>query len=138
MRDIADDNADCGRKGQLVGFPEDELPILIQLEGRQNNTEFWAQKEALDLLQDQMLAAISDGLPAPPVQVTLPPREPAQRKPSLFGRKASKAPEVKQPPRPPPVTVQAQLDEVYFRTETEYGLLETLRRRAIVVTVEVR
>lgn len=130
---------DCGCKGHLVGFPEDDVPIVVQLEGRHDTLEFWVQKQALDLLQEQMLDAVSDNLPATPVEIPLPPIEPPQARTSFFGRKASKATvEVQKPVRPEPVTVQVELDEVYFRTETEYGLMETLRKRAVIVNVVVR
>ncbi|KAK5119446.1 hypothetical protein LTR85_007546 [Meristemomyces frigidus] len=134
-------NKDCGRRGQLVGFPEDELPILIQLEGHHDSLEFWMQQEALDLLREQMLAAVSDGVPTRPAEAALPTREPLQTKQSFFGRKASKVAEAKASAKPvplPPVTVQVLLDEVHFRTETEYGLFETVRGRAVVVSVVVR
>jgi hypothetical protein len=134
------------RKGELVGFPDDETPIMIQLEGRHDILEFWMQSEALGLLQGQMLAAVSDGLPPPePVpEPALPPRAPAPAKGSFFGRKQSKTAEPA--PLPPkrmelvkaPVTVEVQLDDVHFRTENDFGLYETLRGRAVILTVEAR
>ena len=124
-----------------MGFPEEELPILIQLEGRQDTLEFWMQQDALEQLQSQMLAAISDTetgsgerpLPERPIPTT-------KSKSSFFGRKQTKEPEVMAVPKQmqPPVSVDVRLDEVHFRTETEYGLYETLRGRGVLVVVDVR
>lgn len=76
----------------------------------------------------------------PAIAEPLPPRPEPQPKSSFWSRKQSKAPE----PRPvakqsePPVTVDVEMDQVNFRTETEYGLYETIRGRAVLVTVDVR
>ncbi|KAK4498139.1 hypothetical protein PRZ48_010795 [Zasmidium cellare] len=137
---LPSDQADITRKGELVGFPEDERPIMIQLEGRYDGTQFWTQREALDLLKEQMLLELGGVLPTPVVEQPLPPRPEPQSKSSFWGRKQSKAPEprpVAKPPKPP-VTVDVEMDQVNFRTETEYGLYETLRGRAVLVTVDVR
>ena len=115
---------------------------MIQLEGRQDTLEFWTQEDARSHLQRQMLAAITNSVPTMPVEQPLPerPAPPPAMRSSLFGRKQSKAPEVNAAPKPivPPITIEVQLDEVHFRTETEYGLYETLRGRAVLVTVDVR
>jgi hypothetical protein len=37
-----------------------------------------------------------------------------------------------------PVRVDVQLDEIHFRTETEYGLYETLRAKVVLAVVDVR
>ena len=113
---------------------------MIQLEGRQDTLEFWTQQEALHQLQNQMLAAISDSVPTS-IPESLPerPLPPPAMKSSFFGRKQSKTPQevseiqaVK-----PPVRVDVHLDEAHFRSETEYGLYETLRGRCVLVTVDV-
>jgi hypothetical protein len=133
---------DTRRKGQLVGFPEDEMPTLIQLEGRQDTMEFWTQDEARRELQAHLLVAISDELPAKVADPPLPERTtPApSAKASFFSRKQSKAPTVamKTSPVKAPVTVNVQLEEAHFRGETEYGLFETQRCRGLLVTVDVR
>ena len=117
-----------------MGCFEDELPILIQLEGRQDTLEFWSQQEALVLLQSQMLDAISDVVPARSIGQPLPgrrlPQTPAKF--SMFGRKQSKAPIVER------ASVEVELDEVHFRSENEYGLFETHRARCVRITVDVR
>lgn len=137
---------DAGRKGVLVGFPDDDAPTMIQFEGRQNSTQFWTQDEALYDLRIQLLRAVSDGMP---VELTreqpreaLPPPPPPAKKSSWFGRKsAAKASEIVQPihsvPTTRPFKVDVQLDEANFRSETEYGLYETLRARVVVAIVEV-
>ena len=136
------DTIDASRKGQLVGFPEDETPILIQLEGRQDTLEFWTQEEARKELQSEMLAAISDGLPTKAGDPPLPerPMPSSGSKSSFFSRKQGKAPAVmvQASSVQAPVVVDVQLDEVHFRAETEYGLYETLRCRCLLVAVEVR
>ncbi|KAI7346741.1 hypothetical protein KC354_g14167 [Hortaea werneckii] len=130
-----------GCEGQLVGFAEDEAPLMVQLEGRHDVSEFWQQQEVVALLQEQTLDAVSDSIVLPPVQAPLPRREQlalATRRP-LFGS-GSKLPQVEQS-RPlvqmPPVTVSVKMEEVYFRTETAYGLMETLRRNALLLAVQV-
>ena len=134
---------DCTRrKGQLVGYPEDEIPTLIQLESEHDTLEFWIQQEALEQLRTQLLEAISDHVPSFPIRQPLPERQvpPSATKSSLFNRRQNKAPEGKAPSKTVklPVTVDAQLDDVHFRTETKFGLYETLRGRGVLVTVEVR
>ena len=129
-------------EGQLVGFAEDEMPLMIQLEGRHDLSEFWQQQEAIALLQEQTLNTVSDSKVLPPVQTPLPPREQpvlANDKRSLLGSK-SKSPQVEES-RPSvqmrPATVSVNMEEVYFRTENAYGLMETLRRNALLLAVQV-
>ncbi|TKA64954.1 hypothetical protein B0A55_08632 [Friedmanniomyces simplex] len=130
---------DSSRKGELVGFRVEELPVLVQLEGEQDTVEFWSQPEALDSLRGQVLAAISDTVPTPAIDAPPAPREPLPRKTSYFGRKPVKPPGARALPLPmkTPVAVEVHLDDVSFRTETEYGLYQTLSGRAVVLTVEV-
>lgn len=123
-----------------MGFPQDDRPILIQLEGRYDGTQFWTQREALDLLKEQMLLELGGVLPTPLVERELPPLPEPQPRSSFWSRKQSKAPEPRpamKPPKPP-VTVDVEMDQVNFRTETEYGLYETIRGKAVLVTVDVR
>jgi hypothetical protein len=128
-----------------VGFPDDDDPTMIQFEGRQNGTQFWTQDEALRELQVQLQNAISEGAPAQTMRrhtghtTNLPP-PPPPRKTSWFGRKASKMPESVQEMQcaASPDVVDVRLDELHFRSETEYGLYETLRARVVLVTVDVR
>ena len=132
---------DSSRKGQLVGYSEDHIPTLIQLEGLYDTLEFWMQQEALDQLHSQMLVSLSDNVQTHVERQSLPERPTAPvAKPSFFGRKPSKAMETTPVPKPgpAPVTVNVQLDEAYFRTENEYGLYETLRGRCVLVEVDVR
>ncbi|KAH9845825.1 hypothetical protein Tdes44962_MAKER00035 [Teratosphaeria destructans] len=132
---------DTLRRGILVGFSDDEIPIIIQLEGRHDSLEFWSQKEALSLLRDQLLASL-DGLPNSRIAATppLPPRSPMRNKSSFFSRKQAKAPQ--EPPKmaeaaKAPVMVEVMLDVVNFRGENDFGLYETLQEKAVLVRVEV-
>lgn len=145
----ADFDKDASRKGTLVGFPDGDVPTMIQFEGRQNGMQFWQQDEALSELKSQLHLAVSDGVSVGGSQHTaeqyasppLPPPPPqAPRKTSWFGRKSAQAPQPVQQVRTPaasPVTVDVQMDEIHFRSETEYGLYETLRARAVVVNVDI-
>jgi hypothetical protein len=129
----------------VVGFPEGDDPTMIQFEGRQNGTQFWTQDEALRELQVQLQNAISDGVPAETVRrrtdhTTYPPPPAPPRKSSWFSRKASKTPD--SVPQVQNATsldiVSVRLDELHFRSETEYGLYETLRARVVLATVDFR
>lgn len=130
----------ASRKGQLVGFPEDDQPMVIQLEGTQDTIEFWCQREAIEELQRQILAAIAEHIPMPTPEKTLPDRPAhASSRPSLFGRKRSRAQEAQPVARSvqTSTSVEVASDEVYFRSESAFGLFETLRERAILVSIVV-
>ncbi|OQO11522.1 hypothetical protein B0A48_03249 [Cryoendolithus antarcticus] len=131
---------DATRTGTLVGFPDNEAPVVIQFEGQQYSMQFWSQAEALVELRTQLYNEVSDGVPHARLEITLPPRPAAPvQKGSWFGRKGSKAPAIVQTPAPPPpVEVDVQVDDLHFRVETEYGLYETIRVRGMVVSVVVR
>jgi hypothetical protein len=72
--------------------------------------------------------------------VALPPPPPPPQKTSWFGRKSSKAavPVRAEVPAACPVTVDVLLDEINFRSETEYGLYETSRAKVVMAVVDVR
>ncbi|EME42231.1 hypothetical protein DOTSEDRAFT_54653 [Dothistroma septosporum NZE10] len=138
---IPSDQAETSSRGQLVGFPEDDRPILIQLEGKYNGIQFWSQQEALDLLRDQTLAAvIGDVSVMQPVVVPLPERPAKQTWSSFWGRKSSLAAGPSRSPKQtkPPVSVEVRSEQANFRTETAYGLHETVRGRTVMMIVEVR
>jgi hypothetical protein len=118
---------------------------MIQFEGRQDGTQFWTQDEALRELQVQLQNAISDGMPSETMRrhtdhTTYLPPPPPPRKTSWFGRKALKMPESAPQVHNAtvPQMVDVRLDELHFRSETEYGLYETLRARVVLATVDVR
>lgn len=134
---------DASRKGTVVGFPDDSVPTMIQFEGSQNGTQFWQQDEVLSELKVQLRNAVSDGIPPEGMRehssaVTLPPPPPS--KTSWFGRKSSKAavPIREEVPFACPVAVDVHLDEAHFRSETEFGLYETLRVKVVMAVVDVR
>jgi hypothetical protein len=118
------------------------VPTMIQFEGRQNSTQFWQQEEALSELRVQLRHAITDGVPVESTPVYLEERPPPPpKKSSWFGRNSSKAPEVLprvQQSNVSPVTVNVHLDDVHFRSETEFGLYETLSARVVMAIVDVR
>lgn len=133
--------ATSSSQGQLVGFPEDLIPIVIQLEGGYDGTQFWTQKEVITLLREQTLAAVADVMPhSETTDVELPVRPSPEPRSSFWGRKQSKAPTVSAVARSgePPVTVEVEQDLFSFRAETQYGLFETLRVRAVLITVDVK
>lgn len=87
--------------------------------------------------------AITGSVPMQPVSPALPQKEqaPEPKKVSLFSKKGKQRRPVEHPShtsQQPPVTVLVELDDAYFRTETEYGLMETLRKRAVTIRIEVR
>lgn len=134
--------ADAARNGTLVSFLEDDALVPIQLEGSQNNVAFWSQEEAILELKAQLLEILAGSRPIPK---ELPERpvlgSPPPRKSSWFGRKGSKPSEpfvVHQTEWRTAAKVEAQLDEASFRSETEYGLFETLRARVVMAWVNCR
>lgn len=134
--------AEAARKGTLVSFTEDDALVPIQLEGGQNNIAFWSQEEAIEDLKTQLLDILAGSRPIPK---ELPERpvlgSPPARKSSWFGRKGSKAPEpfvVHQTEWRTAAKVEVQLEEASFRSETEYGLFETLRSRVVIARVSCR
>ncbi|KJX92875.1 hypothetical protein TI39_contig5817g00002 [Zymoseptoria brevis] len=139
---LPSDQANCSKRGQLVGYAHGEEPILIQLDGLYDGTQFWTQQEALELLRQQTLEAVSGNVPT--IDVEKGPafldRPPApQTKTSFWSRKQSTIRERVLPKQArPPVTVDVELDQANFRAENAFGLFETLRGRAVVLTIEVR
>ncbi|PPJ54348.1 hypothetical protein CBER1_07108 [Cercospora berteroae] len=137
---LPSDQAETSRRGELVGFSDDELPIVIQLDGQYDGSQFWSQDEALSLLRDQMSTELGGDPPMRPMRETLPERPSEQPKSSFWGRKSNKPiagkPVAVAPP--PPVTVEVEMDQVNFRTETEFGLYETVRGRGVLMTVYIR
>lgn len=125
-----------------MGYAHGEEPILIQLDGLYDGTQFWTQQEALELLRQQTLDAVSGNVPTIDVEEgpAFLERPPApQTKTSFWNRKKSTVRGCVLPkPARPPVTVDVELDQANFRAENAFGLFETLRGRAVVLTIEVR
>lgn len=126
----------------MVGYTQGEDPILIQLDGRYDGMQFWTQEEALELLRQQTLEAVSGDVPnAQFEEEPISWKRPApQTRASFWSRKQSKTPEQRPPPKPvrSPVTVNVELDQASFRTENAYGLFGTLRAQAVVLSIDVR
>ncbi|KAK0280291.1 hypothetical protein LTR91_004798 [Friedmanniomyces endolithicus] len=127
------------RKGNLVGYYGKGPPVLVQLEGDYDTGEFWCQPEALDMLQAQVLAAISDTVPARADDTPPPSKEMLPGKNSFFGRKLSRALNINAAGAPvkAPVAVKAYLDYVFFRMENKHGLYQTFTGQAVFLAVEV-
>lgn len=132
-----DDQPDAVRKGVLVGFSDEA--VMIHFEDCQNGTEFWSQDEAVAELRSQLLSSVSEGSPTESIAAGLPnrPAAPAKRS-SIFARRSSRQSEAVAHRAESPVKADVCMDEIYFRTETEFGLYETKGVKAIVVEVDVR
>lgn len=128
-----------GRHGVLVGYSEDEMPVIILLEGRIDTIEFWMQQEAVKQLQSQMLTAVSNDLPNS-IEEPTPSPGAVLPKTSIFSRKPAKAAERPRGNRivKPSARVEALFEEAYFRSENEFGLYETHRSKCVSLTVDVR
>lgn len=126
--------AAAGHDGQLVGFPGGDLPVIIHLEGQLNSVEFWSQETAIVELRHQLqaVAGHSDLDQQEPVV-----KEPA-RKSSFFKRRPPKAaaPKHIEPVRSS-TRADVLLDDIFFRTETELGLYETVRAQVVMVTIDL-
>lgn len=112
---------------------------MIQLDGQYDGSQFWSQDEALSLLKDQMLTELGGSPATQPIRETLPER-PREQPKSFWGRKSNKPiafkPVTVAPA--PPVTVEVEMDQVSFRSETEFGLYETMRGRGVLMKVHIR
>jgi hypothetical protein len=121
-----------------VGFSEEI--VLVQLEGVIDSSAFWLQHEAQDELQKLLYFELSGEMPNVPLQQhQLSSSTKSPTKSSWFGRKANKIIDEIVPiaaPSKPPLAVNVLLKDVHFRTENDYGLFETTRAQAILVTVE--
>ena len=88
------------------------------------------------------MAAVAGDVPEPqPILEPLPERPVQQTRSSFWGRKSSQAagPSKPLPKRPKaPVSVEVLSEQANFRTETEYGLYETVRGRTVLLIVDVR
>lgn len=65
--------------------------------------------------------------------------KPAAKKTSFFSRKESKmaAPRLTEPVKAV-TTVDVALEDLFFRTETDLGLFETVRAQALMVAIDLR
>ncbi|GIZ49060.1 hypothetical protein CKM354_001210000 [Cercospora kikuchii] len=136
---LPSDQAETSRRGELVGFSDDDLPIVIQLDGQYDGSQFWSQDEALSLLKTQMLTELGGSPATHRIRETLPER-PREQPKSFWGRKSNKPmafdPVMVAPA--PSVTVEVEMDQVSFRSETEFGLYETMRGRGVLMKVHIQ
>ena len=107
--------------------------------------QFWQQEEALSELREQLKRAVTDGVPVDSAPSVYPDERPTQppKKSSWFSRKSSKAPEhpsskAQSTSSQPTSPVEVGLDDVHFRSETDFGLYETQSARVVMATVDVR
>jgi hypothetical protein len=119
-----------------VGFPEEV--VLVQLEGIIDSNEFWTQHEAQDELQKLLYFELAGEMPTTPLEQRQPSATKKPSKSSWFGRKANQLIDENPvaAPHKPPVVVNVQLKDVHFRIANDYGLYETTRAQAVLVTVE--
>jgi len=125
---------------ELVEFQGTQKPVLIALQGLADSTEFWSQPDAVKELEVQISIALGIEEPAPSVPA-IPPREPPTRKSFTFSRQttssATRANSQRSTSDVPPRRVQTVVEEVYFRTETPFGLYETIAVQAVVVRIKL-
>jgi hypothetical protein len=112
--------------------------VLVQLESPIDSNEFWTQHEAQDELQKLLFSELAGELPANSLERQKPPSTKKPPRSSWFGRKASQTTDdiPIAAPHKPSVAVNVQLKDVHFRSANDYGLYETSRAQAILVTVE--
>jgi hypothetical protein len=135
---------------QLEGLANtDESCEEVNLSEPMDTHQFWEQSEVLDTLRsilENELATSSLFSPSPSAdeaysQSELPPRpEKAPRSFSLFGRKPTpkpQAPSLTKKPAPS-IKVCVGLEEVCYRTCSDFGLYETISRPAVIIRVETR
>lgn len=120
-----------------MGFPEEA--VLVQLEGLIDRNAFWTQHEAQEELQKLLYFELAGEMPANLLAQEQPSSTTKSSRSSWFGRKASKI--IEEIPiaarHKPSIVVDVQLKDVHFRMANDYGLYETTRAQAILVTVEL-
>lgn len=120
-------------RNELVGFLENERPVLVALQSEADSVDFWAQQQVLHEFRAQlgqvMGASSSSQKPVGPAlslrQATrstgfVPSLPPTATNGSTAGSKEA---------------VKAEMREIYVRTETPFGLFKTVSLMALVVRV---
>jgi hypothetical protein len=144
-----------GKAFQLIGLVDTDEPYEeVQLSGTIDSHEFWEQEEVLDTLRvilSNELATSSEFSSPKAVERTatsdsiqdtspLPPRpDKAPRSFSLFGKRPTPTPQTQTPApvkKPEPlIRVTIGLEEACYRITSDFGLYETISRRAVIVRV---
>ena len=106
----------------------------MSLHGEADTLHFWSQTQAIQELDLQLVESLGISpyrrSPKTTAEPALAPRSPVQRKsPYLTKRKHE------DPMTETSKSLTVRLGEVYFRTETPFGLFETVALQAIVVKV---
>ncbi|KAF2147429.1 uncharacterized protein K452DRAFT_354823 [Aplosporella prunicola CBS 121167] len=134
---------------EMIGFPSDEVVQQLQLGGPLNRGEFWQQTGVIgDLeraLRDRLATTPFTGTIDKPQTPTIQPESPratSQRR-GFFGRKSVKPETLVSHSTAVPTGTPSQLkalvslEEVCFRTVSDFGLFETVSRPAIVIRVSM-
>jgi hypothetical protein len=138
---------------EVVGFPADQEPKIVRLEGHMNRTEFWRPEAIVVELERALRETLSTNAHlnlAGAVQTGSEP-EPRQQSRQNFLSKmvGSKRREGKtssadsnigagQLPGGGSLLVAARLEVLSLRTLSEFGLYDTMARQCIIIKVDAR
>lgn len=146
-----------GEEGlELVGFASDETVQQVRLKGPLNRTQFWRQAGVVDELQRTLQGKLATApfAPVPPQAQPQFPRPgseseastPAQRR-SVLRRKQESLPRTSSTTSVEQVTdrgveepasgfrARVALEEICFRTVSDFGLYETISRPAVLIRI---
>jgi hypothetical protein len=138
-------------KIEIVGFASDEEIEQIRLEGAMNRISFWRQRDVIQTfgraLQER-LSTIPELQPtiqqSPVIEASVNERP---KKKSLFGRFSGQSSNASSQPiattsdmlaPAEKLLVDVHLEELCLRTESEFGLYDTINRQAIVIKVDAK
>lgn len=142
---------------ELVGFPSDEAVQQVRLKGPLNRTQFWRQAGVLEefqrTLQGKLATAPFAPMPqqaAPQSPTTGPESDtpvPSQRR-GLLRRRQDSSPRVSSTASIERATTEAMvekpasglrarvaLEDICFRTVSDFGLYDTISRPAVVIYI---
>ncbi|QIW98476.1 hypothetical protein AMS68_003994 [Peltaster fructicola] len=134
---------DNARQGQLVGIEQDSPPLIVQFEGGHNTTAFWSQAVVVAELQRQLIAAVStEDEVVEPAQSAEPEVQQLKlnRASSWLSRRTQKqtvTQSVVRQAKRLPISVSIVWDDLHSRSESEYGLFETKRAKAVFIIIDV-
>lgn len=146
---------------EIIGFPSEEQPKVVRLEGRINRTEFWRPQaiivELERVLRESLNASPRLRSPDSPTRSmamrrdfqhpVVEQREGQSAKRSFFGKMGSRlgGPSKngedigeKQMQATGLVLVTVRLEEVCLRTVNDFGLYDTLSRQCVIIRVDAR